>query len=246
MPNRLHFGKTLLVVVTLLVIPFAARAADTPFISNFGTINTKIWSPSHGWTNGEHQSCEWNRAMGTTRNGRLTMTLAKRGGKLRPYACSELQTLKKLGYGKYEVRLKTAAGSGLNTAFFTYIGPPMGVRDHDEIDFEFLGKNPRTVELTHWTAGKSYPGGVIDLGFDTSVDFHNYAFVWTPASITWSVDGKEIYQTPPGTPLPTNPQKLMLSLWSGNKSNKDWLGPFTYTKPVTAEVLWVKYTPIEP
>ncbi len=41
--------------------------------------------------------------------------------------------------------MKAATGSGLNSAFFTYIGPT-DKKPHDEIDFEVLGKNTGKVQ----------------------------------------------------------------------------------------------------
>src|SRR3546814_5746693 len=56
---------------------------------------------------------------------------------------------------------------------------------HDEIDFEFLGKSPRQVQVNYYTAGKGGHETMIDLGFDASEDFHTYAFEWRPDSIRW-------------------------------------------------------------
>ena len=52
------------------------------------------------------------------------------------------------------MRMKAAAGSGLNTGFFTYIGP-VHKQPHDEIDFEVLGKNPSKVQINQYVDGKS-------------------------------------------------------------------------------------------
>jgi beta-glucanase (GH16 family) len=121
---------------------------------------------------GIFQSCEWRAdAIANTRNG-LRLTLSDRGGKARPLGCPEIHTNARFGYGLYEARIRSAAGSGLVTAFFTYIGPPAGSPEHDEIDFEFLGKDPHTVNVTEYTNDKPY-GKVIQLGFDASETFHN-------------------------------------------------------------------------
>ena len=50
--------------------------------------------------------------------------------------------------------MKAAAGSGLNTGFFTYIGPTHK-QPHDEIDFEVLGKDPSKVQINQYVDGKS-------------------------------------------------------------------------------------------
>jgi len=163
---------------------------------------------------------------------------------VRPIGCPELQSKQRFGYGRFEARMRTAAGSGLNTAFFTYIGPPLGVKEHDEIDFEFLGKDPTTVELSHWANGVRIAPYVHKLGFDASKGFHTYAFEWTRSYIKWFVDGKQVYATAVDAKIPRNDAKLFFSLWSGTQIENAWMGPFTYNGPVTAEVAWVKYTPL--
>ena len=208
-------------------------------------IDKNRWYIPHGWTNGEHQSCEWRESALSARDGKLLFTLSSKGGKLRPIGCPAIQYKERTGYGRYEARMRTAAGSGLNTAFFTYIGPPLGVAAHDEIDFEFLGKEPEVVEITHWANGQKNPGIKIPLGYDASKEFHNYTFDWRPDSISWYVDDKLVYKTPKGSKIPNNPGYIYFSLWSGSKIEDAWMGPFVYQKPVTAEVMWVKFTPAQ-
>src|SRR6202000_1172119 len=112
----------------------------------------------------------------TAHNGNLQLKLSDKGGTVRPIGCGEIHTYAQTKYGRYEARMRTAAGSGLNTAFFTYVGPPQQVV-HDDIDVEFIGKPPDTVDITVWTNG--IPNGAphseakrIPLGFDTSKAFH--------------------------------------------------------------------------
>lgn len=215
-----------------------------PFFSHGPVLDEDIWYISHGWANGEHQSCEWrDNAIGQSDEGYLTLTLSGRGGKKRPIGCGEIQSKKRYGYGRYEARMRSAAGSGLNTAFFTFIGPPNGVAEHDEIDFEFLGKDPTIVQVVHYRDAKSPKPYIVDLGFDSSKEFHNYAFEWDKNEIRWYVDDKLVYKTQGKVPVPVHDQKIFFSLWSGAESMNDWLGRFHYKKPVTAEVQWVKFTP---
>lgn len=221
-----------------------AVAADTDgFKDEFKYVSQRHWYVSNGWSNGSHQSCEWRAdAMAATDHG-LKLTLSDRGGQVRPIGCPELHTNDKFGYGLYETRMRTAEGSGLNTAFFTYVGPPYGGSEHDEIDFEFLGKDPHTVDLTYWTNGKATEHKVVQLGFDSSKEFHDYAFDWKPDSITWYVDGKQVFQSSAGKPQPHNPGVVAISLWSGSKEEDAWMGHFDYKTPATAEVTWAAYTP---
>ena len=224
----------------IMAFPAPSWAKSDAFRSTFFMIDKDRWYVSHGWANGKHQSCEWRKDALSVRDDKMVMTLSDRGGKVRDHGCPEIHTKARLGYGLYETRMRSAAGSGLNTAFFTYIGPPNGVPEHDEIDFEFLGKNPRTVDINYHVNGKSMLGKSIDLGFDASKDFHDYSFDWSPTAIKWFVDGRKVFETPSGGALPRNPGNLFFSLWSGVP---EWMGPFRYEEPVEAEVAWVRFTP---
>jgi len=222
----------------------AALAEDKlPFFSPYPQFDEEVWYLSHGWANGPHQSCEWRAEAVSAKDGGVQLRLADEGSDVRAISCAEIQSQDLFHYGRYEARMRTAAGSGLNTAFFTYIGPPLGVDEHDEIDFEFLGKDPHTVEVTFHRAGEQYDAIEVPLGFDASAEFHNYAFEWRPDGIKWFVDDKLVYETPPGTEVPLNPGKIFLSLWSGDESLNDWLGRFRYQGPVTAQIEWVRFTP---
>ncbi len=223
----------------------SARTENIHFFAKFPNFDLSQWYVSHGWANGEHQSCEWRSdAVRATDEKNIRLILSDNGGKERAIGCGEIQSKKRFGFGRYEARMRTAAGPGLNSAFFTYTGPPHGVDEHDEIDFEFLGKDPHKVELNYHTNGESQGPIIIDLGFDATQDFHDYAFEWTPDKIRWYVDGKFVAETPKNAKIPRNAGKILFSLWSGAKSSDDWLGKFKYKAPVTAEVEWVKFTPL--
>jgi endo-1,3-1,4-beta-glycanase ExoK len=221
-----------------------AAPQKSSFFRPYPIIDSKKWYVSSGWSNGDHQGCEWREENISAVNGNLQLKLSDQGATKRPYSCAEIHTNDRTGHGRYEARMKTAAGSGLNTAFFTYVGPPTGAHEHDEIDFEFIGKVPDTVDINVWTNGKSAKPQRIPLGFDASKDFHDYVIEWRSDSIRWYADGKLIYETPKGAPIPRNSGRLYFSLWSGTKIEDEWMGPFTYTGPVTAEVAWFKYTPL--
>ena len=234
-----------IMTIAFAVFPRAAYAQEIPFFSIGPKIDEKTWYISHGWANGAHQSCEWRKYEVRSEDDKLVLGLSDHGGKERPISCGEIRTRQTYSYGRYEVRMKTAAGSGLNTNFFTYTGPPYGVKEHDEIDFEFLGKEPDKVEAVFWRNGKKAKIYKIPLGFDSSKEFHNYAFEWDQNEIRWFVDGKLMHQSEKGADIPVNSQHIFLSLWSGGQSVNDWLGPFSYKEPLSAEVEWVKYTPLE-
>ncbi len=228
----------------LLSAPAAHAAGDLPLFLPYPKIDTNRWYIANGWTNGPVQSCEWRAEAFSGHDNNLRLTLSDKGGKVSKISCAELQSTMKYGYGSFSSRIRVAKGSGLNTGFFTYIGPPQGSPVHDEIDFEFLGKDTTMVQLNYYINAKSQGAFFVKLGFDASEDFHDYTFVWQPDKIRWYVDNKLVHETADGVPIPTHPGKIHLTLWSGTPQVNDWLGPFEYKEDVSADFARVKYTPL--
>ena len=211
------------------------------FFDPFDRIDTRRWYISNGWTNGDHQGCTWARENIQVVHGVLQLRHTTSPNKLRHYKCAEIRTLSSYGYGIYEARIRTAAGAGLNTAMFTYSGPPL-TPVHDEIDFEFLGKLPNAVQLNYYTASHGGHETSTDLSSDGSASFNDYAIEWTPQSIKWYVNRRLIRTAaPPG--LPRVPGQFFLSLWSGSESVNAWLGKYNDAgKAATAQIDWIAYT----
>ncbi len=233
------------VVMLLCVFPKVSSAEDISFFARFPHVDRSFWYLSHGWTNGEHQSCEWRAGNVAGQGGRLVLHLRDNGGAKRDVGCAQISSKTRMRYGRYEARMRTAKGSGLNTAFYTYTGPPQGVAEHDEIDFEFLGKEPTQVEVNFHRNGVNKGPFKIELGFDASADFHDYAFEWLPDRIRWFADGALIFETPEGADVPKNAGKLVFSLWSGSEVARGWLGDFRYGAPVSAEIERVSFMPLD-
>ncbi len=244
-----HFHRIILTFLAAALVvgstSVPARSDEIPFFGIFPHIAKRTWSISDGWANGDHQSCEWRKDAVKGHEKNLRITLSHKGGKIRPIGCGEIQSNQKYGYGRYEARMKTAKGSGLNSAFFTFVGPYQGSKIHDEIDIEFLGKKSNLVQFSYWHDAKNYDVNVYQLDFDATADFHDYAFEWHQDKIIWFVDGKEVYRTSGQHPMPNTPSKIMFSLWSGGNSINDWLGRFKYTEPKNLDIQWIKFTPFE-
>jgi endo-1,3-1,4-beta-glycanase ExoK len=217
-------------------------ATGQSFVDDFDRLDMKRWYISDGWNNGKHQNCTWSRKQVSQANGKLTLEFAKRTLKDRDHVCAEIQTKTRFGYGTYEIRMKAAAGSGLNTGFFAYIGSA-DKQPHDEIDFEVLGKNPSKVQLNQFVDGKNVGAQKlvpVDGGADQ--DFHDYAFVWEKDRIRWYVDGKQMGEATDPAKIPTHPSKIFISLW-GSDTLTSWMGPFRdFDGPVKAVVDRVAFT----
>ena len=217
-------------------------ATGKSFVDNFDSFDARRWFISDGWNNGKHQNCTWSKKQVSQSDGKLTLTFEARKLKDRDHVCGEVQTRKRFGYGTYEIRMKAAAGSGLNTGFFSFIGEA-DKQPHDEIDFEVLGKDSSKVQLNQFVGGKDVgEEKLVPVAGGADQDFHDYAFVWEKDRIRWYVDGKLMGEATDPTKIPTHASKIFMSLW-GSDTLKSWMGPFSDTgSPVTAEIDRVAFT----
>ena len=235
-----------LLLASLAYIPTASLAqepaAGESFVENFDRLDTKRWYISDGWANGDHQNCTWSKAQVKVADGTLRLGFAKQQTKDRAYACGEIQTNPRYGYGAYEIRMKAVAGSGLNTGFFTYIGP-VHKQPHDEIDFEVLGKNPSKVQINTYVNGKKVgPETLAEVPRGADKAFNDYAFVWEKERIRWYVNGKLVGEVTDPAKVPSHASKIYVSLW-GSDTLKSWMGTFAEPAgPIAAEIDRITFT----
>jgi len=221
----------------------SSRAGETgkSFVENFSSLDKSRWYVSDGWANGNHQNCTWSKDQVKVADGTLTLSYTRRETKDRQHVCGEIQTNQRFSYGTYEARIKAAAGSGFNTGFFTYIGPAQK-QPWDEIDFEFLGKDPSKVQLNTYVNGKGEHEKLVDVPGDANTGFNDYAFVWEKDRLRFYVNGKLVHTVTDPAALPTHAQKIYLSLWASDNM-KSWLGTFSSpAEPVSAEVTRIAFT----
>lgn len=247
MTKTMHLSSRAVVsLLGLILLPTAAMAQSASFHDAFDTLDTKRWYVSDGWSNGAHQNCTWSSSQVEVADGMLKVGFAPLPKGDRQYSCGELQTRQAYGYGTYEARLKTPAGSGLNAAFFTFIGPQQG-KPHDEIDFEILLKNTSIVETTTFVDGKSGDGKIGSgqqhtLPYSSDSDFIDYAVSWEPDQIRYYINGTLVRTMTEPRTIPTNPQRVFFSLW-GSDTLTDWMGAMAPPAgPIAMEVDWVAFT----
>jgi len=231
---------------TLLAQPVVAQEAA--FHDDFDKLDLSRWYVSDGWSNGAHQNCAWSADQVKASGGSLRVGFASAPEGERQYRCGEIQTREAYGYGTFEARLKTPAGSGLNAAFFSYIGPQHG-KPHDEIDFEILLRNTGHVDTTTFVNGVSGDGEVgagqsHALPRPSDTDFIAYAFTWEPGQVRFYIDGQLVRTIDDPKMVPRNAQRIFFSLW-GSDTLTDWMGVFApVSAPIAMEVDWVAYTPM--
>jgi len=223
-----------------------AMAQQASFFDDFDSLDSQRWYVADGWATGTYQNCTWAAGQVRAENGLLRVGFAPTPYKDRAYRCGALQTKKAIGYGTFEARLKTPSGSGLNAAFFSYIGPTQG-QPHDEIDFEILLRNTSEVQTTTWVNGTSGDGEIGSgqthaLPYPSDSDFTNYAVTWTPERIDYFINGELVRTIDEGFRIPTHPQRIFFSLW-GSETMTDWMGAFApVTAPIQMQVDWVGFT----
>jgi endo-1,3-1,4-beta-glycanase ExoK len=218
----------------------AQQAPGTSFVENFDKLDRSVWYVSDGWNNGAHQNCTWSKNQVKVDGGVLHLSFTDGQSKDRKYLCGEIQTKKRYGFGTYEARMKAATGSGLNSAFFTYIGPS-DKKDHDEIDFEVLGKNVAQVQVNQYIKAKGGNEKLVPVGSKADDGFNDYAFVWEPGRLRYYLNGKLVQDVTDPSKIPTNQQKIFFSLW-GSDTMPGWMGKFSYTQPTTLDIERVAYT----
>lgn len=156
--------------------------------------------------------------------GNLTLSLDRRPMEYHPYSGAEVQKRGFYHYGRYETVMRAAPGSGTVSSFFTHTNSTFG-DPHDEIDFEFLGRDLRIVSLNYFTDGASAGTVEIPLNYDASEEMHLYAFEWSPSSIKWYIDDVLVHtETGSRLPLPRVPSRIIINLWSGSRQQYAWHG----------------------
>lgn len=158
---------------------------------------------------------------------------------IKPYRGAEYRTIGSMTYGRFEVRLRSAAMSGMLSSFFTYFDQ---ASPWNEIDFENMGRytNESQVNTIVPTQADNHVQRLALL-FNPHAGFHTYGIEWTPDYVAWLIDGDEAYrQTGSHIAQLTKPQKIMMNVWQ--PSDVNWAGSFAAAQlPVFAYYDWVKY-----
>jgi len=223
----------------------SAEERSMEFKDHFDTFDPTLWYRSDGWANGADFGVAWLKDHVEFSDGKMVLRLDDvPNNHNKPYTSGEFSTLGKYSYGRIEGRLKAAKGVGLVTSLFTYS------KHADEIDIEILGKDTTKLETNFFVKGVRgiNAHAIIDLGFDSSEDYHDYAIEWSPNHIKWFVDGKLVRTVDGnGIELPSEPSAIMANLWSGaGAAARTWTGEFVYPgSRVRAYYDYIKFTPLK-
>ncbi len=215
----------------------------TVFTDEFHAVDNSRWLAAD-WSNGGYFLNRWSPQQLSFADGRLTITLEADRADATGRSCvsGEYRSVDTYGHGTFSTRMVASRTPGTITAFFLYTGPHEGTR-HDEIDMEIKGDDPTKLAINYWSDGIEQPT-VVDLGFDASAGWHDYAFRWTPAALQWFVDGRLVHEeTGTRGPLPQVPGHIMLSHW-GATGAEPWSTSYQVgTPPSRAQFERVTYQP---
>ena len=151
------------------------------------------------------------------------------------YTGGEISTRKKYGFGLYQVRMKSIKNKGVVSSFFNYSEEG---DNGTEIDIEFLGYDTTKVQFNYYTDGVGDHEYLYDLGFDSSEEYHDYAFEWTKDSIKWYVDGEMVHEAT--TDIPLMEANIFMDVWPGDIPW--WLQEYDGKTPLYAYYDWCSYT----
>ena len=177
----------------------------------------------------------------------LTSFLFAQEAPQRPYLGGELYSLDSWLYGKIEVRMKTAKGSGILSTFFTYkyLSEQKDVF-WEEIDIEVFGKNDgKTWQSNILTDQPTGTEEKHTAPYSFADQFHVYTLEWKPGMVKWKVDGKTI-RTEKGLKASQlkEPQSFRFNLWAA--FSEGWVGPFDDSVlPVYQYIDYIKYYRLE-
>jgi MYXO-CTERM domain-containing protein len=159
---------------------------------------------------------------------------------------SELYTSSPYGYGRYETRLRFAAGDGVVSAFFLWkdgsevAGTFWNELDYEKIDADCklatnaLYGNPAENHTTRPTLSADFCSG-----------FHVYSYEWTADYIAWFFDGTEIRRETGATAAAfannaSAGMQIHFNIWPGDSTFGGTLNPSIL--PVHQYVDWVQFS----
>jgi len=159
---------------------------------------------------------------------------------------AELYTSSPYGYGRFESRIRFAAGSGVVSAFFLWKdGSEKSGTFWNELDYEKIDADCKLSTNALYgnpavNHNKTPSGGS---GFCT--DFHVYAYEWTADYIAWFFDGMEVRRETGETATAfaenaTAGMQYHFNIWPGDSSFGGTFDPSIL--PVYQYVDWVQFS----
>ena len=145
-------------------------------------------------------------------------------------------------YGRFEVAMRSAAGNGVVSSFFTY---NLGLNctwpvENNEIDIEMTGNTDDVYFTTHYPNLDFYTD-IYDSPFNPHESIHDYAMEWEPGIVRWFADGELVnVQDADYVDGLIHAQNIMMNLWAS--ASVGWVGVWDPSiMPVSSEYDYVRY-----
>ncbi len=158
---------------------------------------------------------------------------------------AELYTTEAYRYGRFEARIRYAAGDGVVSSFFLWkVGSEVSGAFWNELDFEKIGADCHVqTNALYGNPGAVHKGSFS--GGDLCTAYHDYRFDWTPDYIAWAVDGQEIRRDTGETATAfaqnaTEGMRIHFNVWPGDESFGGNYNPSIL--PVYQYISWVAYS----
>ena len=224
-----------------------------PFVlawqDDFNTLDTSAWQLQNFTYDGNE--AQFTPQNASVANGLLTISLTPApSGSAKPYLGVEMRSTKTLTYGKVSASMRFASGSGVVSGLVLFYTPFPNC-NWNEIDIEHLGDSSNTSQLNCQVyLGTPVPNCttsvaptqdplVVNLGTNAETAFHQYDIEWTPAGVSFYIDGTLLRTWTANISLMNLPQTILLTIWAS--SSASWAGALTSSSaPTSAEVDWIK------
>jgi hypothetical protein len=164
----------------------------------------------------------------------------------RAVASAELYTSTSYGYGRFEARVRFAAGDGVVSSFFLWKdGSEQQGTFWNELDYEKVGADCHLATNAYYGNPAATHSQTPGTKGDLCGVFHTYAYEWTPDAIVWLLDGAEVRRETGDTAAAyannaTAGMQVHLNLWPGDAS---FGGNFNASSlPVFEYVDWVQFS----
>lgn len=160
------------------------------------SLNSNVWK-SDASAPGHILSSRWPENV-IVENGTLRLLAKKEQRAGREWTTGSIWTRSfKQQYGYFECRMRIAAASGLNNAFWLMTQNKTTDPIHFEIDITEAHYPVRHMMNIHQWAGEHFANGKGWISpVDLSADYHLYALEWNAEEMIWYFDGIEVRREP--------------------------------------------------
>jgi hypothetical protein len=161
-------------------------------------------------------------------------------------ASAELYHSQSYRYGRFEARIRFAAGDGVISSFFLWkVGSEVSGTYWNELDFEKLGADCRMQTNTLYGNPTKSGEQIRMMPADMCTAYHDYAYEWTPTYIAWFIDAQEIRRETGAVAAAfadnaSAGMRMHFNVWPGNANFGGNFNPSIL--PVRQFISWVQYS----